>query len=219
MHLDLDDPIAAASLAAAALYIKAEPALIVPLGLGVRSGGEQVPDQVKYPGVGSRIGPGGAADGGLVDGNDLIQLLRPLDGLVLSGDGTGPVQLLGQGLVEDLVNQGAFSGAGHAGNAGHHPQWEGNIDILQIVLRRSLNRNPACGASAFLWNRNGKPSGEISASDGSRAVHDLLGRADGHHFSAMFSRSRPDIHNTVRRPHGILVVLYHQHAVSQIPQI
>ncbi len=99
MHLDLDDPVAAAGLAPAALNIKAEPALGVASGLGVGGGGEQVSDQVEDAGVGGRVGPRRPSDRGLVDGDDLIQLLRSLQALELTRDGPGPVQLFRQGLV------------------------------------------------------------------------------------------------------------------------
>ena len=38
-------------------------------------------------------------------------------------------------------------------------------------------------------------------------------------LAAMLSGARADIHNAVRRPHGVLVMLHHDHAVSQIPQV
>ena len=35
----------------------------------------------------------------------------------------------------------------------------------------------------------------------------------------MFPGPRPDIHNKVRSPHGVLVVFHYQDAVAQIPQV
>ncbi len=35
----------------------------------------------------------------------------------------------------------------------------------------------------------------------------------------MLPGPRADIHDIVRRPHGILVVLHHQHRVAQVPQM
>ena len=91
VHLDLDDPVSAAGLAPAALDVKAEPALGIASGLGVRRRGEQVPDQVKHPRIGRRIGAGRPPDGGLVDGDDLIQLFHPVDSIMLSRNSSGPV--------------------------------------------------------------------------------------------------------------------------------
>ena len=61
MHLNLQDAVAAAGFAASALYVKAEAPLLVAPGFGVRGGGKQIPDLVKHPCVGSRIGARGAA--------------------------------------------------------------------------------------------------------------------------------------------------------------
>ena len=219
MHLDFDDTVAAARLAASALHVEAETALAVALCLGVRGGGEQVPDQVEHTRVGSRIGPGSAPDGRLVDGDDLVQLFHSLDALVPAGNGPGPVQLPGQGLVENLVDQGTLAGAGNAGNAGHHAQREVHVDVLQVVLRSALHRNPATGFTPLGRHRNLHAAAQVSAGDGLLALHDILGRADGHHLAAVLARTGADIHDAVRSPHGVLVVFHHQHAVAQIPQV
>ena len=91
MHLNLDNAVSAARFTPAALYVKAEPSFAVPLCLGVRSGGEQVPYKVEYACVGSRVGPGSTPDGRLVDVDNLIQLLHALDALVPARYGSGPV--------------------------------------------------------------------------------------------------------------------------------
>ena len=58
MHFDLYDPVAAAGLTPAALYVKAEPALAVSLGLGVGRRRKQVPDQIEHARIRCRVGPG-----------------------------------------------------------------------------------------------------------------------------------------------------------------
>src|SRR5699024_12014292 len=83
VHLDLDEAVAGAGLAPAAPDVEAEPAGAVAPGLGLRGGSEQVPDVVEHAGVGGGVGPGGAADGTLVDADDLVQPLLPLDVTVL----------------------------------------------------------------------------------------------------------------------------------------
>ena len=35
----------------------------------------------------------------------------------------------------------------------------------------------------------------------------------------MFACSRSDIHNAVRRSHGILIVLYHQNCIAQVTKV
>ena len=130
MHLNLDDAVSAARFTPAALYVKAEPSLAVPLCLGVRSGGEQVPYEVEYACVGSRVGPGSTPDGRLVDVDNLIQLLHALDALVPARYGSGPVQLPCQGFINDFIHKGTFAGTGHAGHTCHDSQGNVHIDVL-----------------------------------------------------------------------------------------
>ena len=120
MHLDLDDAVAGAGFAAAALDVKGKAAFGVAPGAGVLGAGKEGPDQVKDAGIGRGIGPGSAADGGLVDVDDLVQLLDSLDIVMLSGDGPGTVEVTGQAFVEDLVDQGALAGSGYAGHDREH---------------------------------------------------------------------------------------------------
>ena len=91
MHFNLDDAVSAARFAPSALYVEAEPSLAIPLCLGVRGRCEQVPYEVEYACVGSRVGPGSTPDGRLVDVDNLIQLLHALDALVPARYGSGSV--------------------------------------------------------------------------------------------------------------------------------
>ena len=69
------------------------PGAVAP-GLGVLRGGKELPDVVEQAGVGGRIGAGGAADGGLIDGDDLVQKFFALNGAsCLPGARLGPVQV------------------------------------------------------------------------------------------------------------------------------
>ena len=145
MHFDLYDPVAAAGLTPAALYVKAEPPLAVSLGLGVGRRRKQVPDQIEHARIRCRVGPGRPADGRLVDGDDLIQLAHAVDAAVSSGNGPGPVQLLCQGLIQYLIDQRALSRAGHACYTGHHSQGDIHIHIFQVILPGAPHLQPACG--------------------------------------------------------------------------
>jgi hypothetical protein len=79
VHLDLDLAVAAADLAAAALDVEREAARLV--AARARLGGlrEEVADHVEQAGVGGRVRARRAADRRLVDGDDLVELLDPLD--------------------------------------------------------------------------------------------------------------------------------------------
>ena len=219
VHLDLDEAVSGAGLAPPAPHVEGEAARPVAPGLGVGGRGEEVPDVVKEAGVGGGVGAGRTADGGLVDVDDLVQILLPLDGVVPAGADLHPVEIGPQLFVEDLIDQGGLAGAGHAGDAGEGPQGDGHVHVPQVVLRRPPDGEKFSAALPAL-RRDGDlpPPGEVVAGDGAGGVHDLLGRAAGHHLAAVDPGSGADIHDIVRCAHGVLVVLHHQQGVAQVPQ-
>ena len=91
VHFNLQQAVSGAGLAPAPLHVEGEPPGAIPPGLGVRGGGEELPDVSKEPGVGGGVGPGGPADGGLVDGDDLVQKFLPFQTVVLAGADLHPV--------------------------------------------------------------------------------------------------------------------------------
>ena len=65
MHLNLDQTVAAAGLAPAALDVEGEASRTVAPQPGVRRGGEQIPDVIEQPRVGGGIGADGFPCGAL----------------------------------------------------------------------------------------------------------------------------------------------------------
>ena len=130
MHLNLDDAVTAAGLTPTALHIKAETSFVIALRLGIRRRRKQVADHIKHARVSCRVRTRSTADRGLVNVDDLIQLLQSLDLLKFARNSTRTVQLSCQFLIKDFVDQGTFSRAGDTGHAGHNAKWEGNIDIF-----------------------------------------------------------------------------------------
>jgi hypothetical protein len=85
VHLDLDLPVAAADLAAAALDVEREAARLVAARPRLLRLGEQVADLVEQPDVGRRVRARRAADRRLVDADDLVELLEPVIRLCAPG--------------------------------------------------------------------------------------------------------------------------------------
>jgi hypothetical protein len=77
VHLDLDDAVALAGLAAAALDVEREAARLVAACLGFRQAGEPFADRREGAGIGRRVGARRAADRRLVDVDDLVDMLQP----------------------------------------------------------------------------------------------------------------------------------------------
>jgi hypothetical protein len=73
VHFDFDQAVALAFLATAALDVEAEAAGLVAADFGRGQFGEEIADLVEHAGVGGRIAARGAANGGLVNDDDLVQ--------------------------------------------------------------------------------------------------------------------------------------------------
>ena len=84
VHLDFQHAVTAAGFTASALGIEGEPPRAIAAALCLGQGGEEVADVVKEAGVGCRVGAGRAPDGTLVNGDNLVQMLLALDGIVLT---------------------------------------------------------------------------------------------------------------------------------------
>ena len=146
-------------------------------------------------------------------------MLQPLHAVVLPGPGPGVVQLGGQGLIEHLIDQAGLSGSGNAGDADEGPQRNGHVHILQIVLPSAPHREevaaagpPAGGDRDFLH------PGQVLPRQGPGAGHDVLQGSGCHNLPSVDAGTRTHIHDEVRRPHGVLVMLHHHQGVAQIPQ-
>ena len=220
VHLDFYQAVAGAGFAPAAFHVKAEPAGSVAPDLGIGSGGEQIPDVVEQPRIGCRVGSGGAADGTLVDVDDLVKKFQPLHAAAGSRAAPGMVQPGKQRLIEHLVHQAGLAGTGHAGNGGEGAQGDLRIHIFQVVFRCPPDRqNAAVAGAAGPGHRDFLFAGEVLSRKGFRAVQHILQRARHHNLSAVAARAGTHIHNVVRCPHGVLIMLHHNQGVADVPQM
>src|SRR5690606_35608262 len=83
VHFYLDDAVALAGLAAAALDVEGEAAGLVAAGFRLRQAGEPVADRREGAGIGGGVGARRAADRRLVDVDDLVQKFEALDAVVV----------------------------------------------------------------------------------------------------------------------------------------
>ena len=219
VHFDLLHPVSLAGLAPAPLHVEGEAVLLISPGLGLRGQGKQLPDQVEHASIGGGIAAGRPTNGALIDHDDLVQLFQPLHPVEFSRPGLGPVQLLGQILIDDLVHQGALAAAADPSHAAQHPQGHLHVHLLQVVLRRAEDLQVSRGLPSLLRHGNLLRAAEILPRQALRAGLDLLHRALGHDVPTMEPRSRAHVHDVIRGVHGFLVMLHHQHRVAQIPHL
>ena len=158
MHLDLEHAVALAGLAAPALDVEREAPRPVAARAGFGQAGEPVADRAEGGGIGRRVGARRPPDRRLVDIDDLVEMLQPVDAAMGAGHGARAVEPPGRRLVQRLDHQGGFAAARHAGHAGEHAEREHGVDLLQVVgsLRRRSQPPGRAG------RRGGAPASGIS---------------------------------------------------------
>ena len=220
MHLDLDHAVALAGFAAAALHVEGEAARLVAAGLRLRQPGKPVADGAKGARVGRRVRARRPSDGGLVDDDDLVDLLQPLDVIVIARRIAGAVQVTGEGLVQRFQRQGRFAGARDPRHTGHDPHREVDRHVVEVVGAGALNADGLAGlAGAALGGHFDLAlAGEVLAGDGGFGLLHLRWRAFGHHGAAVDAGARAHVDQIVGRADGIFVVFDHQHGITQIAQ-
>mgnify|MGYP001351297743 CR=1 FL=1 len=149
LHVDAVGPVALARLASAAAgragrHVEAESPGLVAADLGVGQGGVEVANLVEDLDVRRRIAPRRAADGFLVDVDDLVEVLEPFDGVVQPrGDFFRAVQPPREFLTHDVDHQRALAAARHTGHADEPPEREVHVDVLEVVVSRPAHGQPS----------------------------------------------------------------------------
>src|SRR5690606_1040526 len=141
VHLDLDDTVALASLAAAALDIEREASGLIPASLGFWKPGKPIADRREGARIGSRIGAWGAADRRLIDVADLVDQLQTLDTVVLCGVFARAHDAARSCLVERLDQEGGLAAARNARDTGECAERNVARDVLQVVAARTHDAN------------------------------------------------------------------------------
>src|SRR5262249_8468607 len=112
VHLDLLLAISLARLAAAAGLVEAEALRLPAAHARLGKLGEKLADEIKDAGIGGRVGTGRIAERVLIDVDDLVDVLQAKDVVVRPDSDASAMQLAGESVVEDLVNERRLAGAG-----------------------------------------------------------------------------------------------------------
>ena len=137
VHLNANGSVASARLTPAAFDVETESARLVspdPRLLGLS---EEFPDVVEHPGIGGCVGSRGSTDRGLVDVDDLVHGLDALNRPMEPRRHLGPVHLLHQTLVQNLIDQRGLTGPGHPCHRHEAPRWDSYIQVSEVVLSGS----------------------------------------------------------------------------------
>ena len=82
---------------------------------------------VEHARIGGSVGAGCPSNGRLIDIDDLVNPVHALHGRVETWWHLGPVHLLHEGFVEDLIHQSGFPGSRHSGNG--HKASQGELHV------------------------------------------------------------------------------------------
>src|SRR5690606_22093569 len=186
VHLDLDQAVALARLAAAALDVEAEAAGLVAARLRLGQAGEPVADLGEGAGVGRRVRARGAADRALVDLDHLVAVFEAGEAVVRAGDHAGAVERARGGRVERVDHQARLARARDAGDAAEGAEREARGHALEVVGARALERDRVAVALAAR-GRDGDLAGAVEVGGGEAVLagEDLVERPFGDDLAAV----------------------------------
>ena len=131
-----------------------------------------------------------------------------------------PVELLGELLIEDLVDEGGLAGTGDAGDADEEA--EGDLDVLalEVVVARAADRELAALAAGTALGRDGDPAaaGEVGGGQGLFGFEDVGERAFGDDSAAVLAGAGPHVDDVVGGTHDGLVVLDDEDRVPEVAE-
>jgi hypothetical protein len=218
VHLDLQLAVALARLAAAAADVEREPARLVAAHLRLGRERVEVADVREEIGVRGRVRPGRPPDRLLVDLDDLVEAVDPVDRVVIAGLDPHLVQPVRERLVDDLVHEGRLARAGHAGDRDEVGDRELDVDALQVVHPRTAHGEPAVVLVAPRRHRDRAPPREELPGDRAFRLLHLSGGALRDDVAAVLAGAWPHVDEVVGRAHHLLVVLDDEHGVAEVAQ-
>jgi len=217
------ETVAAAGRATAVAGIEAEgPGRVLALAC-LRQFREQGANRVEGADVAGGIRACGAADAALVHHDHILDqfgsLERAMAARVLGRLALGAQQRR----VEYIVHQSRFTRAADAGDAHQAPQRNLDVDLLEIVLGRALNAQPA-GAGGRGAPRSAARLLDLLAAEqvigGQRPLG--LGQraklAEEYDLTALLAGAGPDVEQAVCGAHDMRIVLDHHQGVAGITQ-
>ena len=220
VHLDLQRAVARAGIAPTSLDVEGEATGLVATDLGLARLGEETTDPVEDPGVGRGVGPGGPADRALIDVDDLVEVLETGDGLVAARDLAGAVELVGEHLVEDVVDERGLARAGDPGDGDEGAEGEAHVDAVEVVLTGPLDRDLPTGLTRTAGHREADlvGTGEEATGRGPLVGEETSERSGVDDVSPVLTSAGTDVDDPVRCGDGVLVVLDDDEGVAEVAQ-
>ena len=217
VHLDLDLAVALAGLAAASRHVEAEAPRAVAARLRLRNAREERPQVVPEPNIGGRVGARRAPDGRLVDIDDLIDLVEPLELLVRPHKARGMMDGVGERRCQRIGNKRALARARNARHHGEGAELDLRRHVLEVVGARPGDlKAAALGFAPLFRQANHAPARKVGAGERAGARHDFLRGTRAHDLATVLSRPGAHIDHEIRSADGVLVVLDHDDGIAQV---
>ena len=178
IHFDATLAFSLAGLAASAAHVKRKaPCLVSPFPR-LRQHGVEIADLRKDSGVSRRVRSWSPPDRSLIDANHLVDRLDSRHTLVGPGLFAGAIKTLGQGAIENVIDQRGFSRTAYSSHHRHHAEREAHVEVLEIVLTGSENGNGfSIGRARFKTGADVHFTGDVSTGQRFGDALDLLGGA------------------------------------------
>ncbi len=186
--------------------------------LGLRRAGEDFADGVKGLEVGGGIRARRASDGRLIHQDDGGQMIVAFDALAEMAEIAARALDL-QRLVENVVNERGFAGAGNAGDGDQLAQRNHDVNILQVVGARAADAQEAAGGLAATGRHgDAQLAAQIAGRERLRRGQKLRAGTGEEDVAAEFAGARAEIENVVGGGNDVGIVLDDQDGVAEIAQ-
>ena len=128
---------------------------------------------------------------------------------------------LAQTPVADVFHQGRLARAAHAGDADETAERNADVDVLEVVLRRSEHFQASAVPERGAGRRaSGDPLlfAQVLRGERRAALKERGGGAEEHHLAAALSRPWSDVEHPIRREHDLRVMLHHEEGIAGVAQ-
>ena len=220
IHFDAAQAVALAGFAAATLYVEAEAARAVAALARFRKHREEIANRREDTGVSSGIRARCAADGGLIDFDDFVDVFGADNLAVRGGRFRRAIELLRKRAIENVVDQRGFAGAGNTGDHSEKAERKRDVYLLQIVGARAEDLDGfAVGAAAFFGDGDLGLATEVLTGEGFRSGFDFSGFALGHEVAAGVAGAGAEVNHEIGAADGVFVVLDDEDGVAEIAKV
>ena len=145
----------------------------------------------------------------------------PMTRAVRAGLFARAVEVLGEGAVEDVGDQGGFAGAGDAGDDGHDAEREVRGDVLEVVRGGVFDGDPLAGERARAAGRatiSILPARYWPVSEAGLSMT-VLRRAVGDEVAAVLAGAGAEVEDVVGVADGVFVVLDDEDGVAEVAEV